>query len=122
MKTRNVGFVLLGGAALVFTAHYSGPLEVFVHSYAGNIGVSFAVYFMALQIPIESKHKRLLAAGLALAAVELFEVFDGFGIMSNVYDSLDLVANLVGVAIGFALDTALAFRQLAATNAQDTVP
>jgi hypothetical protein len=111
MRIRNVGFIFFGVMILVFKSHYSGPAEVFVHSYAGNISVSFTVYFLALYVPIEYKHKKLFAAGFALAAVQLFEVFNGFGLMSNVYDSMDLIANFAGVAAGFALDTALIFRR-----------
>jgi hypothetical protein len=37
-------------------------------------------------------------------AVELFELFDGFGIMTNAYDSLDLVANVVRVRTRFNSD------------------
>ncbi|MDD1744817.1 MAG: hypothetical protein LUQ20_03260 [Candidatus Methanoperedens sp.] len=110
MRTRDVCFILIGIAVLMFKSHYSGPFEVLVHSYAGNVAVSFAVYFLALNVPIENKYKRLLTMGIALAAVELFEVFDGFGIMSNVYDDLDLVANIVGVVIAFAIDTTLTLR------------
>jgi len=109
---RNFVFVMLGVAVLVFKRHYSGPFEPVIHAYAANVAVSFAVYFNALFVPRQSKYKRLWAAGLALAAVELFEVFDGFGIMTNVYDSIDLVANAVGVLLALAVDTALAFPQL----------
>jgi hypothetical protein len=111
MKIRNISFVLAGVAILVLKSHYSGPGEIFVHCYAGNIAVSFAVYFIVLQLPFGSHHQRLWSAGSALAAVELFEVLDGFGIMSNVFDPWDLPANAAGVAAGFALDTILALRQ-----------
>lgn len=106
---RNLAFIMLGVAVLVFKRHYSGPFEAAIHDYAGNVAVSFAVYFNALFGPVQFKYKRLLAAGLALAAVELFEVFDGFGIMANVYDSIDLVANAAGVLLALIVDTALAF-------------
>jgi hypothetical protein len=36
--------------------------------------------------------------------VQSFEGLDGFGVMNNVYDSLDLVANAVGVTLGVAVD------------------
>ncbi len=109
---RNLVFIMLGVAVLVLKRHYSGPLEDVVRSYAGNVAVSFAVYFNALFTPVQSRYKRLWAAALALAAVELFEVFDGFGIMSNVYDSMDLVANAVGVLLALGVDTALSFPHL----------
>ena len=103
---RNVVFILIGGAVLVFKRHYSGPFESIVYAYAGNVAVSFAVYFNALNAPVKLRYKQLWAAGAALAAVELFEVFDGFGIMSNVYDALDLVANGVGVILAMVVDRA----------------
>lgn len=116
-KARNICLVLLGIALLVFKSRYTGPFEIFVHSYVGNVSVSFAIYFLALRIPFETQHKRLWTACIALATVELFELFDGFGLMSNVYDGWDLLANLVGVAIAFALDAALSNRQRAVTDA-----
>jgi hypothetical protein len=116
-KARNISLILLGIALLVVKSRYSGPFETFVHSYVGNISVSFAIYFLALRIPLKTQRKRMWVACIALATVELFELFNGFGLMSNVYDSWDLVANLVGVAIAFALDVVLSNRQSAATNA-----
>ena len=110
-KMRDISFVFLGVAVLVSNRYYAGPCEVLIHSYASNVAVSFAVYFIVLQVPVMSAHKRLWAAGLALAAVELFEIFDGFGIMSNVYDSIDLAANAVGVLLALIVDTALASRK-----------
>lgn len=115
-RIRDIGFVILGTAVLVFKRHYSGPFEAVIQSYAGNVAVSFAVYFIALQVPTGSRFKRLVTTGLAIAAVELFEVSDGFGFMSNVYDSIDFLANLVGVLLALVVDTALASRQRAATN------
>jgi hypothetical protein len=109
---RNIVFILIGVAVLVFKRHYSGPFESMVYAYAGNVAVSFAVYFNALNVPVKVRYKQLWAAGLALAAVELFEVFDGFGIMSNVYDTIDLVANAVGVMLALVVDTALGFHRI----------
>ena len=111
-KMRNIVFIMIGVAVLVFKRHYSGPFESMVYAYAGNVAVSFAVYFNALNAPVKVRYKQLLAAGLALAAVELFEVFDGFGIMSNVYDALDLVANGVGVILALVVDRAWGFCQV----------
>ena len=116
-EARNISLILLGIASLVFKSRYTGPFEIFVHSYVGNVSVSFAIYFLALRIPLKTQHKRLWTVCIALAAVELFELFNGFGLMSNVYDSWDLIANLVGVATAFALDAVLSNRQSAATNA-----
>lgn len=45
-------------------------------------------------------------AALALAVVELFEITGGFGVMTNVYDPVDLAANVVGVALALAADVA----------------
>jgi hypothetical protein len=119
-KTRNVLFVLLGVAVLILKRHYSGPFQEAVVSYAGNIGVSFAVYFLLLQLPHHVGAKRLLTAGLALVVVELFEAFDGFGVMANVYDPLDFAANAVGVGLALTADTALNIRSRAGGTTEQT--
>jgi hypothetical protein len=103
-KQRAVIFVLLGVAGLLLRGHYAGPFEEIVHSYAGNISVSFSVYFIALQVSSRFGSPKIVAAALALCAVELFEAFNGFGIMANVFDPIDFGANAVGVAVGFIID------------------
>lgn len=94
-------FVLLGAAGLVLKVQYSGPYRDVVHSYGGNVAASFAVYFLAT---LHSGFPKALAAGLALAVVELFEVLNGFGVMHNVYDRVDLAANAAGIALAVAFD------------------
>ena len=47
---------------------------------------------------------RLLAALGVLVAVEAFELSDGFGVMANVVDPVDLWANAVGIALAVAVD------------------
>lgn len=109
---RNIVFIMIGVGVLLFKRHYSGPCESMVYAYAGNVAVSFAVYFNALNAPVKVRYKQLWAAGLALTAVELFEVFDGFGIMSNVYDTLDLAANGAGVILALVVDRAWGYCQV----------
>jgi len=109
-QLRNVACILIGGAALVLKRHYIGPGEQAVHNYGGNIAASFAVYFMFLQLPVPTAFKKPVAAALALAVVELFEAFDGFGVMTNTYDPFDFVANALGVALALTIDCTLRFR------------
>ncbi len=109
-KARNVLCVLVGTAALVLKKYYDGPGERLVHNYGGNIAASFAVYFVLLQLPIPTVLKKPVSAGLALALVELFEAFDGFGVMLNTYDPFDFVANALGVGLALIVDTTLRFR------------
>jgi len=104
LKVRNVVLALAGAAVLVLKGRYSGPLEELVHSYAGNVSVSFALYFAALSTTLALRRPRLVAALSSLAAVEAFEVTDGFGVMANVFDPFDLLANAVGVALAVAVD------------------
>ncbi len=114
---RTVFFVLLGVAGLLLKRHYSGPHPDVVHSYGGNVAASFAVYFImsnvrlplhfavsGLRLPLHPSNGRLLTAAAALLVVELFEVTNGFGVMTNVYDPMDLVANVGGVALALAVD------------------
>ena len=103
-KTRNVFFALLGVAGLVLKGHYSGPYQQAVHNYGGNIAASFAVYYVVALLPFPPRFGKLLAAGLALLIVELFEALNGFGVMTNVYDQVDFAANVAGVALALATD------------------
>jgi hypothetical protein len=62
------------------------------------------VYFLAKRVTARSNFPRASAAALAFMVVQLFEVFDGFGLMTNVYDRLDLAANAVGIVVAITLD------------------
>lgn len=104
MKARNVFFVLLGVAGLVLKGHYSGVHQEAIRSYAGNIAASFSVYYVVAHLPFPSRLRRLSVAGLAFAVVGLFEALDGFGVMTNVYDRADFVANAAGIALALAAD------------------
>jgi len=104
LKVRSVGLVLLGVAVLVLKPHYHGPMGEWVQSYLGNVSVSFAVYFLATLTAYHFPWPRLLAAVAALAAVESFELLDGFGVMSNTYDPWDLLANAAGVGLAWVVD------------------
>ena len=97
-------FVLAGVAGLLGRDQYAGPGAGAVHDWGGNASVSFAIYFLALRLTSLGRFRVLWAGGLALAAVELFEVFDGFGLMTNVYDPWDLAANAGGIALAAGVD------------------
>lgn len=105
---RRVFFVLLGAAALVLKGHYSGPFMETVYNYGGNVSASFAVYFLVSIRTLGWRFGRVAAAGIALLIVELFEVTNGFGVMTNVYDRVDFVANGVGVGLGLSIDAVAA--------------
>jgi hypothetical protein len=109
-RARNVFFVLLGAAALVLKRHYSGPFVEIISSYGGNVSASFAVYFVVRILTSGWRYGRLVAAGIALLVVELFEATNGFGVMTNVYDPVDFVANAVGVGLALVLDTLIWLR------------
>jgi hypothetical protein len=103
-RAQDVLFVLLGVGGLVLKGQYSGPADELVHSYGGNVAASFAVYFLAKRVTALSTLPHASAAALAFMVVQLFEVLDGFGVMKNVYDRLDLVANTAGIALAVTLD------------------
>jgi hypothetical protein len=90
------------------------------HSYGGNFAASFAVYFLAAIATLRRGLGRLAAAASAALVVEAFEVTNGFGVMANVYDPSDLVANLVGIGAALALDFSL--RRDAATSTPASGP
>ena len=103
-KARNVVFALLGAAGLLLKHAYAGPLEQVVQAYGGNFVASFGLYFAAVSATGGLRHPATTAASLTLAAVTAFELADGFGIMANVYDPIDLAANAAGIAAAIGVD------------------
>jgi hypothetical protein len=106
LKVRNVAFAIVGAMALVLKPAYQGPLESFVYSYAGNFSVSFALYFAAISATERHRRPRLTAGLATLLAVEAFELTNGFGVMANVFDPVDLLANALGIAFAVLVDLA----------------
>ena len=105
---RNISFVLLCVLGLILTSKYVGPYYELVHSYAGNITASFAVYFVVSIGARDLRLNRLIVAVIALLVVELFEATNGFGVMANTYDPIDFLANAIGVALAIGVDIASA--------------
>jgi hypothetical protein len=102
---RYVLFVLAGVAVLMMKPYYHGPLAPVCHNYCGNFAASFAVYFLVGIAASRHGWGRWIIAAAALLVVELFEITDGFGVMGNVYDPLDLLANAAGIGLAFAVDS-----------------
>ena len=103
-KIRNVIFILLGVLLLLIKPHYDGPFLDIVKSYLGNFSISFAVYFIVQFNDYLWKSNKLITAIAALAVVNLFELTNGFGVMTNVYDAIDLLVNFSGVLLALVLD------------------
>jgi hypothetical protein len=101
----NLFFVLIGIAGLLMVFSYSGPFYILVHSYGGNITASFAFYFNIRLAVARQEWKRATSVLITILVTELFEATNGFfGIMTNVYDPLDYLANALGVALAVAID------------------
>ena len=101
---RRVGFALVGPAVLLAKRSYHGPFDETVGSYGGNFAVSFAVYFLSAIAAGRLGTGKLAAAAAALLAVDAFELTSGFGLMANVYDPVDLLANAVGIGVALLVD------------------
>jgi uncharacterized membrane protein len=106
-KVRNVLFVLLGVLVLLLKHSYNGPALEIVKSYSGNLSISFAVYFLLCFSSDHWKQNKFITAIISLIIVELFEITNGFGIMTNTYDIIDLFANLIGIILALAVDQLL---------------
>jgi hypothetical protein len=104
---RNILFILIGVIIFLLKRRYTGPLDDIVHAYLGNLSISFALYFNFANLPFPLKIRGLLAAAIALTIVELFEAFNGFGMMLNTYDPIDFLVNAIGIALAFWLDVTL---------------
>jgi hypothetical protein len=108
LTIRNVALAVLGACVLVLKVAYQGPFEEAVYAWAGNLAVSFALYFALLNTTMRWSRPRLYAAGFALLAVEAFEATNGFGVMTNVYDPVDFLANAAGVGLAVVVDVVTA--------------
>ena len=106
-KARNVLFILLGVLVLLLKQIYSGPGLEIVQSYSGNLSISFAVYFLICLSSDYWKKNKLITAIISLIIVELFEIANGFGIITNTYDAIDLFVNLIGVILALTVDQLL---------------
>ena len=107
-KVRNVLFILFGVLVLLLKQIYNGPALEIVKSYSGNLSISFAVYFLLYFSSDHWKQNKFITAFISLIIVELFEITNGFGIMTNTYDIIDLFANLIGIILALAVDQLLA--------------
>ena len=106
-KVRNVLFVLLGVLVLLLKHSFNGPALEIVKSYSGNLSISFAVYFLLCFSSDHWKQNKFITAIISLIIAELFEITNGFGIMTNTYDIIDLLINLIGVILALAVDQLL---------------
>jgi len=104
VKLRNLVFILFGVILLIIKPHYNGPFPDIVRSYLGNFSISFAVYFIVQFNDYIWKANKLITAFIALVVVDLFELTNGFGVMTNVYDGIDLLVNFIGVLLALVLD------------------
>lgn len=95
--------VLVGVAALLSKSWFRESIGGLAHDYLGNISASFAVFFI-VTLGTASKLHRIWIAAIALAIVEAFEWTNGFGVMTNVYDPFDYLANGLGVTLAFCVD------------------
>ena len=104
LRKRNVLMVLAGVTALLIKSWFSDSIGDIVHDYLGNVAASFAVFFL-IAIAAASGLHRIWVAVIALAIVEAFELTDGFGVMTNVYDPFDYLANALGVILAYFVDS-----------------
>jgi hypothetical protein len=103
LRIRNVAMVLVGVAALLCKSWFRDSIGSLAYAYLGNLSASFAVFFL---IAIAAPHRlhRIWITAIALAIVEAFELTNGFGVMTNVYDPFDYLANGLGVVLAFCVD------------------
>src|SRR5512143_2639993 len=104
-RLRDLLMILVGVACLLLKRWFAISLGDIAFSYVGNLSASFAVYFL-VTFAASPKLTRVMIAGTALLVVELFELTDGFGIITNVYDPIDYLANAIGVGVAYGVDAA----------------
>jgi hypothetical protein len=95
--------VLLGILGLLIKHWRYDYFGEFAYSYFGNFTISFAIYFL-VSLAARQRLTSIVIALIALLVVESFELTDGFGIITNVYDPFDHLANALGVLLAFCVD------------------
>lgn len=110
LKRARVVLVLLGVGGLLLKHQFNSALGPLGQAHLGNVTASFAVFFIlaASAPPTRPRAATAVIAAVALAVVQAFELTNGFGIMTNVYDPADLVANTIGVALAVGVDWIIA--------------
>jgi hypothetical protein len=103
LHKRNVLLVLVGVASLPVKERFADSVGELLYSYLGNLTVSFAFYFV-VSIGAWSGLTRVGIAAIALVVVEGFELTNGFGVMTNVYDPFDYLANALGVVLAYFIE------------------
>ena len=106
VRVRNIFLIFVGVVGLLLKRWMAASIGEAAYCYLGNLSVSFAVYFV-ISIGARGRFSKLLLVLAALTVVEAFELTNGFGIMSNVYDPLDLLANAIGIVFALAVDVVL---------------
>ena len=105
----NYAFFLIGVMGLLLVFWYSGPFFNLVHSYGGNLTACFAFYFLIRPTAAQVTSSRVASALVALLVAGLFEATGGFfGMMTNIYDPWDYLANTLGVALAVVVDISVA--------------
>ena len=107
LRIRNIVMILVGVAGLLSKSWLRDSMGDLAHAYLGNVAASFAVYFL-VSLAAFPRLQRIWIAAVALAIVEAFELTNGFGVMTNVYDPFDYLANGVGIALAYCADLASA--------------
>lgn len=105
-KIRNILMVLLGTIALLSKTWFRASIGDLGHAYLGNLAASFATFFL-VTFAVSPWLHRIWIAFIALVIVELFELTNGFAVMTNVYDPFDYLANGIGIALAYCADLVL---------------
>jgi len=94
---------LIGTIGLLSKSWFRDSIGDLAYAYLGNLAASFAVFFI-VAIAAPPRLHRIWSAVVALAIVEAFELTNGFGVMTNVYDPFDYLANGLGIALAYCVD------------------
>ncbi len=100
LRIRYVAFVLVGVAVLLSKNWFRDSIGSLGHAYLGNVAASFAVFFI-IALAAVPRLQYIWIAAVALMIVDAFELTNGFGVMTNVYDPFDYLANTLGIALAY---------------------
>jgi hypothetical protein len=99
--------IILAISAFILKSQYQGPYQELVVNYGSNILISFVIYLLLSLYAEINDINRFIVFIIALTIVELFEVTNGYGFIKNIYSSLDLLANFIGIMLAAFLDLSI---------------
>ena len=106
-KKYSILFILIGTCGLLFSRHYSGPMEEFFHCYGANITFSFGAYYIIKLFRFPLADNIYINALYTLTGLSIQETAQHYGLYPGTFDPQDLVFNTAGVVLAVIMEVVM---------------